>query len=99
MGMSRRQFLRNSGLAAVYLALPAWLTACSRGDAAPAAQRLVQPEVWDDPHPGAHPEIVHLLNRITYGPRPGEVEQVARSGWDAFLDRQPPRTDRRLGAR
>ena len=85
---SRRQFLRNSGLAAVYLALPAWLTACSRGDAAPAAQRLVQPEVWDDPQPGAHPEIVHLLNRITYGPRPGEVEQVARSGWDAFLDRQ-----------
>src|SRR6266545_747541 len=85
---SRPQFLRNSGLAAVYLALPAWLTACSRGDAAPAAQRLVQPEVWDDPQPGAHPEIVHLLNRITYGPRPGEVEQVARSGWDAFLDRQ-----------
>jgi uncharacterized protein (DUF1800 family) len=88
MNISRRQFLRNTGLAAVYLTLPAWLGACSHGAAVPAGQRLAQPETWDDLRPGAHPDIVHLLNRITYGPRPGEVELVAQTGWDAFLDQQ-----------
>jgi uncharacterized protein (DUF1800 family) len=87
MTISRRQFLRNTGLAAAYLALPAWLSACQR-DAAPVAIPLAQPETWDDPQPGAHPEIVHLLNRVTYGPRPGEVERVAQLGWEAFLEQQ-----------
>src|SRR5215468_6458665 len=86
--ITRRQFLRNTGLAAAYLSLPAWLAACSRS-AAPAAERqLAQPETWDDPQPGAHPEIVHLLSRITYGPRPGEVARVAQAGWDAFVEQQ-----------
>jgi uncharacterized protein (DUF1800 family) len=88
MDMSRRQFLRNSGLAAAYLVLPAWLAACARDAAAPAAQQIAAPETWGRPQPGAHPDIVHLLNRVTYGPRPGEVERVARMGWDAFLDQQ-----------
>src|ERR687884_207284 len=30
MTMTRREFLRNTGLAAAYLALPAWLSACQR---------------------------------------------------------------------
>ena len=87
MTITRRQFLRNSGLAAAYLALPGWLSACQR-DGAPAAAQLAQPQTWDDPPSGAHPEIVHLLNRITYGPRPGQVAQVAQLGWDAFLAQQ-----------
>lgn len=86
--VTRRQFLRNTGLAAVYLALPAWLNACARSSAPAAEQQLAQPETWSDAQPGAHPEVVHLLNRITYGPRPGEVERVAAAGWEAFLDRQ-----------
>src|SRR5262245_61083704 len=87
MAIARRQFLRNSGLAAAYLVLPAWLSACQR-NRAPAAAQLAQPESWDDRQVGAHPEIVHLLNRITYGPRPGQVAQVAQIGWDAFLAQQ-----------
>ncbi len=87
MPMTRREFLRNTGLAAAYLALPAWLSACQRGSA-PAAESLAAPQTWDDPQPGAHADIVHLLNRITYGPRPGEVERVAAIGWDAFLEQQ-----------
>jgi uncharacterized protein (DUF1800 family) len=101
--ITRRQFLRNTGLASAYLALPSWLSACQRGSA-PAAVPLAQPDVWDDPHPGEHPEIVHLLNRITYGPRPGEVERVAAIGWEAFVEQQlnPEQIDdaalgRRLG--
>jgi uncharacterized protein (DUF1800 family) len=87
MTITRRQFLRNTGLAAAYVALPAWLVACQRAGA-PAAAALAQPAVWDDVQPGAHPEIVHFLNRITYGPRPGEVERVVAIGWDAFLEQQ-----------
>src|SRR3954470_5438630 len=87
MTMTRREFLRNSGLAATYLALPAWLSACQRGSA-PAAAPLATPQTWDDTQPGAHADIVHLLNRVTYGPRPGQVEHVAAIGWDAFLEQQ-----------
>jgi uncharacterized protein (DUF1800 family) len=87
MTMTRREFLRNTGLAAAYLALPAWLSACQRGSA-PAAAPLAAPQTWDDPQPGAHADIVHLLSRITYGPRPGEIERVAAIGWAAFLEQQ-----------
>src|SRR5688500_7221787 len=43
---------------------------------------------------------VHLLNRIGYGPRPGEVAQVLRRGLDRYIDEQlesPP--DPELDAR
>ena len=33
------------------------------------------------------PEL-HLLNRITYGPRPEEVERIYEIGYEAFLDEQ-----------
>jgi uncharacterized protein (DUF1800 family) len=32
--------------------------------------------------------IIHLLDRITFGPRPGDVERVQRVGWERFLDEQ-----------
>src|SRR6267154_2661820 len=32
--------------------------------------------------------IVHLLNRITYGPRPGDIERVKQMGVNAFIDQQ-----------
>jgi uncharacterized protein (DUF1800 family) len=88
MTITRREFFRTTGLAAAYLALPAWLSACRRDAAAPAAATLATPQAWDDPQPAPHPQIVHLLNRITYGPRSGEVARVAALGWDAFLEQQ-----------
>jgi uncharacterized protein (DUF1800 family) len=30
----------------------------------------------------------HLLNRITFGPRPGEVERVVKLGWEKYLEQQ-----------
>lgn len=30
----------------------------------------------------------HLLNRITFGPRPGEVERVLKLGWEKYLEQQ-----------
>jgi uncharacterized protein (DUF1800 family) len=39
--------------------------------------------------------IVHLLNRIGFGPRPGDVERVKKIGIDKFIDQQlhPERLD------
>jgi uncharacterized protein (DUF1800 family) len=39
--------------------------------------------------------IVHVLNRLGYGPRPGDVEAVRRMGIDAWVQRQlhPDRVD------
>jgi uncharacterized protein (DUF1800 family) len=33
-------------------------------------------------------QIVHILNRLTFGPRPGDVDQVRRVGVDAWIDQQ-----------
>jgi len=39
----------------------------------------------------AHPDdktIIHVLNRIGFGPRPGDVERVRTMGLQAYIDRQ-----------
>jgi uncharacterized protein (DUF1800 family) len=33
-------------------------------------------------------KILHLLNRITYGPRPGDIARVKEAGIDRFIDEQ-----------
>ncbi|MEK6301700.1 MAG: DUF1800 family protein [Acidobacteriota bacterium] len=33
-------------------------------------------------------KLLHLLNRVTFGPRPGDIERVKRMGIAAFLDEQ-----------
>jgi uncharacterized protein (DUF1800 family) len=40
-------------------------------------------------------KIIHLLNRIGFGPRPGDVEKVKRMGIDKYVDQQlhPDRID------
>src|SRR5205807_5026265 len=40
-------------------------------------------------------KITHLLNRIGFGPRPGDVERVRALGIDRFIDQQlhPERLD------
>jgi uncharacterized protein (DUF1800 family) len=40
-------------------------------------------------------KIIHVLNRLGYGPRPGDLERVRRMGLDKYIDRQlhPDRID------
>ncbi len=38
--------------------------------------------------PTEQEKITHLLNRMTFGPRPGDVELVQKSGIDTYLDQQ-----------
>ena len=43
----------------------------------------------------ADQKIIHLLNRVGYGPRPGDIERVKRMGVDKYIDLQlhPERID------
>ena len=36
----------------------------------------------------ADQKVIHLLNRITFGPRPGDLERVMKMGWQKYLDEQ-----------
>ena len=39
-------------------------------------------------HMDAHKRAVHALNRLTFGPRPGDVERVAQMGVDKWIELQ-----------
>ena len=39
-------------------------------------------------------QIVHALDRLTFGPRPGDVERVQKTGLKKWLDQQ--RSEERL---
>ncbi len=55
---------------------------------------LVTQKNWKQPLTRER-KILHLLNRITFGPRPGDFERVRRIGLDTFLEEQlhPERID------
>ena len=38
--------------------------------------------------PAERDEIVHVLNRITFGPRPGDVEAVQKMGLHNYIEQQ-----------
>jgi len=48
----------------------------------PAAQRQASPSA------GNLKTVSHVLNRVTFGPRPGDVERVQAMGVGAFIDEQ-----------
>lgn len=43
---------------------------------------------WSQPTPSDRNEIIHVLNRITFGPRPGDVEAVQKMGLHNFIEQQ-----------
>jgi len=54
------------------------------------------------PQPDQDATIIHALNRLAYGPRPGEVEKVRKLGLEHWIDLQlhPDRiSDKALGSR
>ena len=52
---------------------------------------LPQAALWAAPLAGDQ-ATVHVLNRLAYGPRPGDIERVRQSGVQAYIDEQlnPP---------
>ncbi|MEQ8674216.1 MAG: DUF1800 domain-containing protein [Aggregatilineales bacterium] len=49
----------------------------------PGLPDVLQPPSGADRHP-----IAHLLNRATFGPRPGQIEAVLAQGREAWIDQQ-----------
>ncbi len=83
--MTRRKFLQSAALAAAWAAL----TACTStppnntlGLGSSSATPLPANRV-----PGTSAEL-HLLRRISFGPRPGDIERVHALGLAAYLEEQ-----------
>src|SRR5687767_3063373 len=59
------------------------------------AFQSVSPTVRLSAQMSPHDSALHALNRLAYGPRPGEVERVARQGVMNWIDGQlsPDRID------
>ncbi len=55
----------------------------------PLSARLTRSTLTEDQ------KVLHLLNRIAFGPRPGDVERVRKMGIDKYIDQQlhPERID------
>jgi uncharacterized protein (DUF1800 family) len=45
-------------------------------------------ETLPAPGPAEQKRAVHALNRLTFGPRPGDIQQVMAMGVDAWIDQQ-----------
>ena len=52
---------------------------------------LPQAALWAAPLAGEQ-AVIHVLNRLAYGPRPGDIERVRQAGLQAYVDQQlnPP---------
>src|SRR5260370_1725314 len=44
--------------------------------------------VSPDPKLTEHQRAVHVLNRLAFGPRPGDVDKVLKDGIDVWIDQQ-----------
>ncbi len=53
-----------------------------------AAAALLATSTTAQQVPTQRPQITHLLNRIGYGPRPGDIERVRVMGYEAYLEQQ-----------
>lgn len=87
MASTRRQFLEHAGLAGIGVAAAAcrrtpklpWLL----GKSTPPVIHTVRP-----PGDARQALAVRVLKRVTYGPRPGDLERVDHIGPDAFIEEQ-----------
>jgi uncharacterized protein (DUF1800 family) len=94
MDYARRTVLQAIGFAGVSAALGG----CESANDALAA--LLAPEQGADFRPPSSDQVddvAHAINRLTYGPRPGDYRRVAAMGIDRFVDQQldPDSTDDR----
>lgn len=85
--LTRRRFLEASGLAAAYVTLPSLLGGGFE-EIGLDPGLLGDSEVWAASAAAPNAAVLHLLNRITFGPRPGQVNAVAKQGIEAFLTQQ-----------
>ncbi|MBI3538208.1 MAG: DUF1800 domain-containing protein [Chloroflexi bacterium] len=92
MDTTRREFLQDLAFAAALVGLPSWATEL---DETPPAEMMsftsygTNPWQWKPASAIGKPNFfVTVLNRLGYGPRPGDVERVQKIGVDAYVDQQ-----------
>ena len=88
MQITRREFLKDMTFAAAVIGLPGWATNL---DEAPPDTLLDSatahyPWQWTPAQDlGQGNPIITALNRIAFGPRPGDFERVQQIGIDAYI--------------
>ena len=85
--------MRSRALTLLALGALAGCSAATAAGAGPARPQVADSSAASAAPPAADRQILHALNRLTYGPRPGDVERVRAVGLSAWIDRQlRPRT-------
>ncbi len=83
MSLTRRDFFKTGGMAAIALGVAA------RGNAQARASRVRPAIHWQGrPSPKNVGPALHLLRRVTFGPTRAELNRVRRMGVEAWLDEQ-----------
>lgn len=91
MQITRRDFLKDMAFAAGLAGLPSWATQL---DEAPPMEMMSlatssYPWQWSAPAElGEGNPIITTLNRVAFGPRPGDFERVQAIGIDAYIEEQ-----------
>src|SRR3989304_5931395 len=83
--------LRDLIATATLIALPGCGATGGGMAGSPPAAPLVRETRPGSREPGPPPDdrrIAHLLNRLAYGPRPGDIERVRTIGLAAYVERQ-----------
>jgi len=85
--------VRSRALTLLVLGALAGCSAATAAGAGPSQPQVADSSAASAAPPAADRQILHALNRLTYGPRPGDVERVRAVGLSAWIDRQlRPRT-------
>jgi uncharacterized protein (DUF1800 family) len=84
---NRTRFVRTrfvSALLAFLLAFgsPAGVAQDAKGQKRKENQSSKLPKLTEEQ------KVIHLLDRVTFGARPGDVERVMKLGWEKYLDEQ-----------
>ena len=85
--------MRSRALTLLVLGALAGCGAAAAGGAGPAQPQVADSSAASATQAAADRQILHALNRLTYGARPGDFERVRAIGLSAWIDRQlRPRT-------
>ncbi len=91
MQLTRRDFLKDIAFAAALVGLPSWVNGL---DEPPPAEMMTMsasgyPWHWRAPSElGVASPALTVLNRLSFGPRPGDYERVQAMGIDAYIEEQ-----------
>ena len=85
--------VRSRALTLLVLGALAGCSAAAAGGAGPAQPQVADSSAASAVQHAADRQILHAINRLTYGARPGDFERVRAIGLSGWIDRQlRPRT-------